>query len=45
MYASLTSEDQAYLQITYQYAYYLKYSELNSFFGHQFGPTNQYTGF
>ena len=32
-YASLTYEDSEYLQITYHYVYYLKYTELKSFFG------------
>ena len=35
LYASLiTREDPVYLQITYHYIYYLKYTELKSFFGH-----------
>ena len=34
-YAPLTCEDPAYLQITYHYVHYLKYTELKSFFGHQ----------
>ena len=33
--ASLTREDPAYLIITYVYVYYLKYTELKSFFGHR----------
>ena len=36
-YASLTYEDSAYLQISYHCVYYLKYSELKSFFGHRVG--------
>ena len=35
MYASLTLEDPAYLQITYHYVYYLKCTELKSFFWHR----------
>ena len=34
LYASFTSEDPAYLQITYHYVYCLKYTELKSFLGH-----------
>ena len=34
-YASLTREEPAYLQISYHYVYYIKYTELKSFFGHQ----------
>ena len=34
LYACLTREDPAYLQITYRYVYCLKYTELKSFFGH-----------
>ena len=33
MYASLTGEDPAFLEITYDYVYYLKYTKLKSFFG------------
>ena len=35
LHASLTCEDPEYLQTTYHYAYYLKYAQLKSFFGHQ----------
>ena len=35
LFASLTHEEPAYLQITYYYVCYLKYTELKSFFGHQ----------
>ena len=35
LHASLTCEDPEYLQTTYHYAYYLKYTQLKSFFGHQ----------
>ena len=34
-YASLTRQDPAYLQITYGYVYYLRYTELKSFFRHR----------
>ena len=40
-YASLTYEDPAYLQITFHYLYYLKYTDLKSLFA----DTNQYTVF
>ena len=32
--ASLTPKGPVYLQITYHYIYYLKYTELKTFFGH-----------
>ena len=35
LHASLTCEDPEYLQTTYHYAYYLKYTQLKSFFRHQ----------
>ena len=35
LYTFLTRKDPAYLQITYHYVYYLKYTELKSFFGHR----------
>ena len=35
LYPSLTSEDPMYLQITYQYVYYLRYTELNNFCEHR----------
>ena len=44
-YSSLTHEDPVYLQITYHYAYNLKYTKLKSLFEHWFGHTNQYTSF
>ena len=34
LYASLTHEEPAFLQITYHYVYDLKYTELKIFFGH-----------
>ena len=34
LYASLTCEEPAFLQITYHYVYYLKYTKLKIFFGH-----------
>ena len=33
-YDSLSHEDPAYLQITYHYVYFLKYTELKHFLGH-----------
>ena len=45
MNAPSTSEDPAYLQITYHYVDYLKYTELKSFSGHWFECPNQYTNF
>ena len=44
-YASFTREDPAYLQVTYHYVYYSKYTELKSFFGIEFGRPNRYNGF
>ena len=41
LYACLTREDSAYLQITYHYVYYLKYAELKSFFGHRVWAPNK----
>ena len=35
LFASLTHEEPAYLQITYYYVCYLRYTELKSFFEHQ----------
>ena len=33
--ASLTHPEPTYLQITFHYVYYLKYTELKNFFGHR----------
>ena len=35
LYPSLSSEDPVYLQVTFQYVYYLKYTERKSFFRHR----------
>ena len=35
LYTSSTHEDPAYLQVIYHSVHYLKYTELESFFGHQ----------
>ena len=44
-YASLAHEEPAYLQISYHSVYYIKYTELKSFWGTKFGNPNWYTGF
>ena len=43
-YDSLTREDTAYLQITYHYVHYLKYTE-KAFLDTKVGRQNRYTGF
>ena len=43
-YSSLTSEDPAYLQATYHYVYYLRYTKLKIWGGTEFGCPSRYTG-